>query len=104
MNYVPKPIDTKMVELSPELLALTEVLAENAHDQWAQRRMEEGWRYGESRNDGQKTSPCLIPYQDLPDSEKAYDRETAMETIKVLVKLGYGIEKKTGERNENREK
>ncbi len=34
-NYTPKPIDTSDVELSPEILELTELLAKNTHDVWA---------------------------------------------------------------------
>jgi len=37
MNYQPKPIETAGVELSPELVQLTERLAENAHDLWRNR-------------------------------------------------------------------
>ena len=93
MRYVPNPIDTRTVELSPELLELTEKLAENVHEQWARKRIEEGWRYGEHRDGVLKQTPCLVPYGQLPASEQAYDRETAMETIKVLVKMGYRITK-----------
>lgn len=88
-TYNPKPIDTSDVVLSPELLALTEKLAENTHDVWAQGRIEQGWQYGETRNDEKKLHPCLIPYIDLPESEKEYDRNTALETIKLIHKLGY---------------
>ncbi len=93
MNYKPKPIDTEDVELSPELLALTELLARNTHEQWASRRLADGWQYGPSRDDDKKRHPCLVPYDQLSESEKVYDRRTAMETVKALVKLGYKIEK-----------
>ena len=56
-------------------------------------RLEEGWVYGEKRNDDLKTNPCLVPYEELPEEEKAYDRNTAMETLKLIVKLGYRLEK-----------
>ena len=90
-TYDPKPIDTSDVELSSELLALTERLAENTHDVWAQGRIAQGWQYGETRDDAKKLHPCLIPYGDLPESEKEYDRNTALETIKLIYKLGYFI-------------
>ena len=38
-----------------------------------------------------KTNPCLIPYKDLSESEKEYDRQTAVETLKVILFLGYRI-------------
>ena len=91
--YKPKPIDTPHVELSDDLLELTELLAENAHDIWAKQRMAEGWSYGPERDDAAKTNPDLMPYSDLPASEKEYDRKMAMETLKAIIKLGYRIEK-----------
>jgi hypothetical protein len=92
MTYQPKPIDTSDVQLSATLLALTEQLAANAHDLYARQRMAEGWRYGPQRNDVTKENPTLVPYQDLPESEKDYDRNMAMETLKAIIALGYRIE------------
>ena len=90
-HYQPSPIDTSDVQLPEELLALTEKIAENTHDLWAAGRLREGWTYGEKRDDTAKTTPCLVPYDELPDSERVYDRTTSMETIKLIVKLGYKI-------------
>ena len=92
--YDPKPIDTTGIELSEELLALTEQIAENTHDVWAKGRMEEGWVYGKVKDSEKKTTPLLIPYGDLPENEKMYDRNTVLETLKMIVKLGYRIELK----------
>lgn len=92
-KYTPQPIDTSDVELSEELLLLTEQLARNVHDVWAVGRLNEGWTYGPERNDTLKQNPCLVDYSDLPESEKEYDRNTAMETLKTILKLGWGIEK-----------
>lgn len=93
-NYNPKPIDTKDITLPDELLALTEEIAANVHDVWAVGRISEGWVYGEVKDPEKKTTPLLVPYEDLPDSEKAYDRNTALETLKLIRKLGYDIVKK----------
>ena len=90
-EYNPNPIDTSDIELSSELLELTEKLAENVHDVWAVGRIKEGWTYGEKRNDNLKYSPCLLPYSELPELEKEYDRNTALSTIKAIVALGYNI-------------
>ena len=92
-TYTPKPIDTSEIELSKELLELTEKLAENTHDVWAAGRIKQGWKYGEKRDDNKKETPCLVPYDELPESEKEYDRNTAIETLKLIIKLGYIIEK-----------
>lgn len=93
MNYVPAPMDTSKVELSEEILALAEALAQNVHEVWAQTRIAQGWSFGTERNDEKKEHPCLVPYNELPESEKQYDRETAMETLKVITAMGYSIRK-----------
>ena len=93
MKYIPHPIDTSGVALSDELMQLTEKLAENTHEVWAQGRVAEGWTYGEARDDVNKKTPCLVPYEALPESEKDYDRNTAMETLRLMLKLGYTIRK-----------
>lgn len=92
--YQPNPIDTSSVTLPDELLALTEQIAENVHDVWAKGRIDEGWRYGNAKDPDKKTTPLLVPYDQLSDSEKAYDRNTALETLKLIVTLGYTIEKR----------
>ena len=94
MNYKPNPINTDNVILSEELLELTEKLAENTHEVWANGRIQEGWKFGVERNDKNKETPCLVPYCELSESEKSYDRNTALETLKLIIKLGYSIEKK----------
>lgn len=91
--YKPEPIDTKNVSLPKELLELTEKIAENVHEIWALGRVSEGWTYGEERDDARKTTPCLVPYSELPENEKEYDRNTALETLKLIAALGYKIEK-----------
>ena len=91
--YIPNPVDTAGVALPAQLLELTERIAENVHDNWAAGRIREGWVYGPERSDREKTNPCLVPYYQLSDSEKEYDRNTAMETLKLIVALGYKIEK-----------
>ncbi len=93
MSYEPKPIDTSRIELNREIEELTELLARNAHDNWARQRMLEGWRYGANRDDKKKEHPCLVPYEQLPDSEKEYDRKSAMETLKAIIAMGYDVAK-----------
>ena len=92
-QYTPNPIDTSDVELSDDLRQLVEQLARNVHDNWSVGRINEGWTYGPERNDTLKQNPCLVDYDDLPESEKDYDRNTAMETLKLILKLGWKIEK-----------
>lgn len=91
--YIPKPMKTEHILLPQELSELTERLAENVHEQWALGRLAEGWQYGPKRDDEKKTTPCLVPYALLPDSEREFDRVTAMQTLKVILALGYKIVK-----------
>ncbi len=91
--YTPKPVDTDNVKLPEDLIQLTEEIAEQVHEVWAQGRIAEGWKYGKERDDTKKTTPCLVSYSELPESEREYDRRTALETLKLIVALGYRIEK-----------
>jgi ryanodine receptor 2 len=93
MSYVPKPIDTSRAQLSDELLALAEKLAEHTHDVWARQRIADGWSWGPRRNDDKKETPLLVPYGDLPESEKDYDRTMSIEVLKSVIALGFRIER-----------
>lgn len=92
-NYVPQPMDISDVLLPEELDELVEKLAENVHEVWAKSRMEQGWTYGPERSDALKQHPCLVPYDELPEVEKAYDRDTALGTLKFIAKAGFKISK-----------
>ena len=93
MTYIPKPIDTADITLSAELQELTEEMARNVHEVWSRTRINDGWTYGPERNDAQKKHPCLVPYDELPESEKEYDRNTSQETLKLILKLCFEIRK-----------
>lgn len=92
-NYIPRPIDTKGVVLPEELNALAEEIAKNVHEVWSEGRVKEGWTYGEERDDVKKHHPCLVPYEELTETEKEYDRKTSQETLKLIMKLGFKIVK-----------
>ncbi len=91
--YKPKPIITDDIILSDEIMELSEILSKNTHEVWAAGRIADGWVYGEKRDDKNKETPCLVPYEELSEEEKAYDRNTALETLRLIVKLGYKIVK-----------
>ena len=91
--YEPKPMDLQDVKLPQSLEELMEQIAENVHENWAKSRMDQGWILGPERSDEKKTHPCLIPYDELPEVEKDYDRQTATQTLKLILALGYSIEK-----------
>ena len=91
-NYIPQPIDTSDIQLPEELNPLLEAMAKNVHEIWAKERLAQGWTYGEKRDDAQKLHPCLVAYEDLPEEEKVYDRNTSVETLKLILKLGFKID------------
>lgn len=89
--YTPQPMNTEDVRLPEELNELVEQMAKNVHEVWAQTRIQQGWTWGPERNDALKHHPCLVPYEDLPESEREYDRNTSIETLKLICKLGFKI-------------
>ncbi len=90
-TYTPTPLDTSDVKLMPDLIELTELLAENVHENWATQKIAQGWHFGENLDDKLKTTPLLVPYENLTDDFKFYDRQTAMQTLKTILKLGFKI-------------
>ena len=92
-TYTPNPVDTSDVELPEELLTLAEQLAQNVHEVWSQTRIAQGWTWGPERNDALKQHPCLVPYDQLSEEEKVFDRNTSQETLRLITKLGYKIVK-----------
>ncbi|HZS54647.1 MAG TPA: RyR domain-containing protein [Bryobacteraceae bacterium] len=90
-RYLPHPLPVDNAELEDDLLQLIEGLAENAHNVWALQRLSEGWAYGPERSDERKEHPCLVPYSDLPENEKVYDRNAVTSTIRGILALGFVI-------------
>lgn len=88
---VPQPMGTSDVKLPEELNELVEKMAKNVHEVWAHSSISQGWTYGPERSDAHKHHPCLVPYEELPEVEKAYDRDTALGTLKLICKLGFKI-------------
>ena len=98
MEYNPQPIRTDHIQLHEEILDLAEKLAENTHDVWAKERMDQGWCWGPARSDEKKEHPCLIPYEDLPESEKVYDRKMKtmmMKTKETTIRRRTNADRKT---------
>ena len=93
-TYIPNPIDTSSIALPEDLCPLLEMLAKNTHENYVKMRIEAGWRYGPQRDDENKTNPTLVPYEDLPEEEKDYDRVTSMEVLKTILALGYQISRR----------
>lgn len=86
-------VEKETEKLSDNMWKDLEQIAENVHNAWAQERLRQGWRYGSIYDRTDKTHPSLIPYGDLTELEKQVDRETALQVIRILIRLGYRIEK-----------
>ena len=90
---LPAPADLSGVVLSPEMEDLAERIAENTHNVWMQARLRDGWRWGPERSDRLRETPCLVPYDQLPADERAYDQAVAINAVKLTIALGYRIER-----------
>ena len=93
-KYIPNPLDTSDIVLPDALMELVEQMAKNVHEEWAKARVADGWSWGPVRDDAKKHHPCLVEYEDLPNSEKEYDRNTALSTLRLIHKLGFKVEQK----------
>ena len=91
--YQPKPLDTGAIQLPERLEDLLAQLAQNTHEVWAAQRLKDGWNYGSERDDSERRHPCLVPYDELPEEEKEYDRNTAREVLKAIIAAGFTIER-----------
>lgn len=91
--YDPQPVDTSHTFLSKDLEYLINDLAKQLHEVWAHKKIQQGWLFGPVRDNEKKRHPLLIPYEQLPDKDKEYNREMSREQIKVIVALGWNIKK-----------
>lgn len=89
--FDPKTINTDDIKIPDELIELIDLLSENTHNHWAKLRIQDGWSWGAYRSDIYKTTPCLLPFELLKESDQAYDRRIAEETIKAIIAMGYQI-------------
>jgi class 3 adenylate cyclase len=92
----PTPTDLTRTTVGPDISELREALARSVHETWVRLRTAEGWRRGPTRDDGRKEHPDLVPFEELPESEREYDRQTALTTLKTLLALGYTIQPPAG--------
>lgn len=89
---------------SPDIQAVFEHIAAAVHAHWSEGRIHDGWTYGAVRSDERKQTPCLVPYEALPEEEKDYDRNTARCVIQTLQKLGFSIERRHIDGNDSEER
>ncbi|KAL4707078.1 hypothetical protein ACJJTC_011404 [Scirpophaga incertulas] len=91
-QYDPQPINTSQVALNNDLNTIVQKFSEHYHDAWASRKIENGWVYGESWSDSQKSHPRLKPYNMLNDYEKERYKEPVRESLKALLAIGWSVE------------
>ena len=54
-------------------LANPNATPEQSHQSWYAQKEAEGWVYGEFKDLEKKEHPCFLPYEDLPNEQKAKD-------------------------------
>lgn len=90
-HYIPAPLPTEHIKLSAELQEAVRQLSRNTHEIWSAQRLRDGWIYGRERDDAKKYHPCLVPYEELDETERSYDQEIVEQVIKGLMILGFEI-------------
>jgi len=68
-----------------------EGLAEMEHGRWVVERLESGWKFGSKRDALNKMSPFLVPWNDLPEGVKEYDRKAVLNWPKIFAQAGLEI-------------
>lgn len=86
-GYSPKPVDMTNLSLSKDMQALAERLAENAHDIWSKKLIDD------LKSKGGGSHPNLIPYDMMTDREKRKERLRSLDMVKFLQLQGYRVEK-----------
>lgn len=94
-EYNPQPLDVSSVNINPELMELIDLIAENAHDIWAMDKFKDGFRYAPADKDGKEKDGSfnhyLLPYEMLSKEDKEPDRKMALQTIRLVKRLGYRL-------------
>ncbi len=80
--------DSKFIELKSEEI---EKLAEMEHGRWNINRLKNGWKYSGKKDFDRKVTPYLVPWSELTDDIKQYDRDAVMNMIKLVSESGFDI-------------
>jgi hypothetical protein len=68
-----------------------EKIAKIEHNRWCEEKISNGWIYGPKRDNELKTSPYLVPWEELDEDVKNYDRDSVRNIPKILYKAGLEI-------------
>jgi ppGpp synthetase/RelA/SpoT-type nucleotidyltranferase len=83
--------DVSLMEFTEDEI---ERMAEIEHARWNVERLLDGWKWGEERDVIKKTSPYLVPWSDLPDDVKEWDRETVRTIPGILARVRLEVHRK----------
>ncbi|HJF66153.1 MAG TPA: hypothetical protein K8U77_08595 [Slackia equolifaciens] len=87
-NVADVPASKRIVEFTPEE---TEYLARLEHERWMEERRAHGWTWGERRDDERRLHPDMVPYNELPEAEKDYDRDAVRGILGILESMGLAV-------------
>lgn len=45
----------------------------DSHESWMAVKLADGWKWGEVKDENAKTHPCIVPYDELPQEQRAKD-------------------------------
>ena len=84
-------ISSQNDQLPQEIAQDMEIIARSVHESWMRQRQGEGWTYAAEFDNQLKTTPNMVDYDALPESEKEVDRATVRQVVRTLLKLHYRI-------------
>jgi len=70
------------------LVLLSDFLAENAHETWAEQKLRAGWRPGAVRDEEKRLHPLLVPYVDLSPADQEENRRVADACLTAIADAG----------------
>ena len=92
IGCVLEPVDTDRADPPVEFFSpdTVEMLAVIEHDEWLGEKVENGWVYG-PRDDEKKINPYMVPYDQLDERIKEYDRDAVRNIPQLTLACGYRI-------------
>lgn len=65
--------DQRDSSLRGVVLSISGQTPEELHQSWCDFKVANGWVFGPVKDEQNKTHPCLVPYDQLPESDKVKD-------------------------------
>lgn len=54
-------------------IAKPDATPEDSHRSWMAAKLEDGWKFGPEKDPQKKEHPCMVPYEELPQEQRAKD-------------------------------